>query len=73
MLLHIVQLVQYRHIGGDRVADMDTEHIEKDDSDTVRGTKGNPRRWVVKNYVSHVDEVHMTRPVGFIAAKNRVG
>jgi len=54
--------------GGDRVADMDTEHVEKDGSDAARGTKGNPRRWVVKNHVSHVDEVHMTQPVGFITA-----
>ena len=42
--------------GGYRVADMDTEHVEKDSSDAVRGTKGNLRRWVVKKHVSHVDE-----------------
>jgi len=58
---------------GDRVADMDSEHVEKDGSDVARGTKGNPRRWVVKKYVSRVDEVHMTQLVGFIAAKKRVG
>jgi len=29
---------------GGRVADMDTEHIEKDDSDAVRESKENPRR-----------------------------
>ena len=51
---------------------MDTEHVGKDDSDVARGTKGNSRRWVEKKYVSHVDEVHMARPVGFIAAKKRV-
>ena len=28
--------------GGDRLADMDTEPVEKVDSDAVRGTKGNP-------------------------------
>ena len=60
-------------LGGDRVVDMDTEHIEKDGSDTIKGTKGNPQRWVVKKHVSHVDEVHMTRLVGFVAAKKRVG
>jgi len=27
-------------LGGDRVADMDTEHVEKDSSDAVKGTKG---------------------------------
>jgi len=59
--------------GGDRVADMDTKHVEKDDSDAARRTKGNPRKWVVKKHVSHVDEVHMTRPVGFVTAKKRVG
>jgi len=59
--------------GGDRVGDMDTEHVEKDGSNVVKGTKGNPRRWVVKKHVSHVDEIHMTRPVGFVAAKKRVG
>jgi len=60
--------------GGDRVANMDTEHVEKDGSDADRGTKGNPRRWVVKKYVSHVDEVHMTQSVRVvIAAKKRVG
>ena len=59
--------------GGDRAANMDTEHVEKDGSDAVRGTKGNPRRWVVKKHVSHVNEVHMTRPVGFFAAKKTVG
>ena len=31
-------------LGGDRAADMDTEHVEKDGSDAVRGTKGNSRR-----------------------------
>jgi len=59
--------------GRDRVVDMNTEHVEKDGSDAVRGTKGNPRRWVVKKHVSHVDDVHMTQPVGFVAAKKRVG
>ena len=59
--------------GGDRVANMDTEHVETDGSDAARGTKGNPRRWNVKKHVSHVDEVHMTRTVGFIAATKRVG
>ena len=59
--------------GGDRVADMDTEHVEKDGSDAVRGTKGNPRRWVIKKHVSHVGEVHMTRPIEFVVAKRRVG
>jgi len=58
---------------GDRVADMDTEHVEKDGSDVARGTKGNPRWWIVKKHVSHVDEVHMTRPIRFVAAKKRVG
>jgi len=28
--------------GGDRVGDIDTEHVEKDGSNVVRGTKGNP-------------------------------
>ena len=28
--------------GGNQVADMDTEHVEKDGSDAARGTKGNP-------------------------------
>ena len=51
---------------------MDTEHVEKDGSDAVRGTKGNSRG-VEKKYVSHVDEVHMTRPVEFIVIKKRVG
>ena len=59
--------------GGDRVADMNTEHVEKDSSNTTRRTKGNPQRWSVKKHVSHVDEVHMTWPVGFIARKKRVG
>jgi len=54
---------------GDRVADMNTEHVEKDSLDAAKGTKGNPQRWVVKKHVSHVDEVYMTRPVRFIAAK----
>ena len=27
---------------GDRVVDMDNEHVEKDGSDAVRGTKRNP-------------------------------
>ena len=51
MLLHIVQLVQLSSEilyvvtpSGDRVADMDTEHVEKDGSDAARGTKENPRR-----------------------------
>ena len=52
---------------------MDTETVEKDGSDVARATKGNPRRWLVKKHVFHVDEVHMTRPVGFVAAKKRVG
>ena len=56
--------------GGDRVAD---KHVEKEGSDTTRGTKGNPRRWVVKKHASYVDKVHMTRPVVFITAKKRVG
>ena len=51
---------------------MDTEHVEKDGSDSTRETKGNTQRWVVKKHVSHVDEVHMTQPVGFVAAKKRV-
>ena len=59
--------------GRDRVDDMDTEHVEKNDSDAARGTKGNRRMWVVKKHVSHVDEVHMTRPVRFITARKRVG
>ena len=49
------------------------EHVEKDGSDAGRGIKGNPQRWVVKKHISHVDEDHMTRPVGFITAKKRVG
>ena len=28
--------------GGDRVGDVDTEHVKKDGSDVARGTKGNP-------------------------------
>ena len=49
MLLHIVLLVQYQISSvvtpsEDRVADLDTEHVEKDGSDAVGGTKGNPRR-----------------------------
>ena len=59
--------------GGDRVANMDIEHVEKDGSVAARGTKGNLRRWVVKKHVSHIDEVHMTRLVGFVATKKRVG
>jgi len=39
-------------LGGDRVADMDTDHVEKDGSDAARGTKRNPRRWVIKKHVS---------------------
>ena len=58
--------------GGDRVADMDIEHVEKDGSDADRGTKGNLRRWIVKKHGSYVDKVHMTWPVWFIAAKKRV-
>jgi len=42
---------------GDRVANIDTEHFEKDGSDVARGTKRNPRRWVVKKHVPYVDEV----------------
>ena len=52
---------------------MDTEYVEKDGSDVARGTKGNPRRCVVKKHIPHVDKVHMTWPVGFVAAKKRVG
>ena len=59
--------------GGDRVADMDTRHVEKDGSDATKETKGNLRRWVIKKHVSHVDEVHMTQPVRFVAAKKIVG
>ena len=51
MIFHIIQLVQYLSgipsivtPGGDRGADMDTEHVEKDGSDVARGTKENPRR-----------------------------
>jgi len=51
-------------LGGDRVADMNTEHVEKDDSDAARVTKENPQRWVVKKHASYVNEVHMTRSVG---------
>ena len=58
---------------GDRVADMETEHVEKDGSKAARETKRNPLRWVEKKRVSYIDEVHMTRPVGFVAAKKRVG
>ena len=43
---------------------MDTDHIKKDGSDAVRGTKGNLQRWVIKKHVSHVDEVHMLGQVG---------
>jgi len=54
--------------GEDQVADMNTEHVEKDGSDAVRGTKRNPRRWVVKKHVSHVDEIQMyDQPVGEFA------
>jgi len=59
--------------GRDRVADMDNEHIENNSSDATRGIKRNPRRWVVKKHVSHIDEVHMTQPVEFVAAKKKVG
>jgi len=58
--------------GGDRVANMDTEHVEKDGSVAARGIKGNLQRWVVNKHVTHVDKVHMTQPVGFIAAKKGV-
>ena len=58
--------------GGDRVANMDTEHVEKDGSDAARGTKENPRRWVIKIHASHVDEVHITRLVGFVAARREL-
>ena len=57
-------------LGGDRVVEIDTEHVKKDGSDASRGTKGTPRRWVV---ISHVDEVHMTRPIGLVVEKKRVG
>jgi len=30
--------------GGDPIADMDTEHVEKDDSDVAEGIKENPGR-----------------------------
>ena len=40
----------------DRLADMDTEHIEKAVSVAARGTKRNPRKWVIKKYGSQVDE-----------------
>ena len=33
---------------GDRVADMDAEHVEKIISIVSRGTKRNSRKWVVK-------------------------
>ena len=59
--------------GGDRIADMDTEHVEKDSLDAAKGTKRNPQRWVVKKHVSHVDEVYMTRPVGVVTAEKRIG
>jgi len=59
--------------GGDRVAVMNTEHVEKVDSVAVRGTKGNPRKWVVKKYRPQVDEIHMTQSIGFVAAKKKVG
>ena len=35
-------------LGGDRVVDMDTNYVEKDDSNAARGTKGNTRRSIVK-------------------------
>ena len=43
-------------LGGDRVVDMDIKQVEKGGSDAARGTKGNPRRWIVKKHIYHVDE-----------------
>ena len=65
MLLHIVQLVHYCLI-------WNTEHVEKDGSDAARGTKGNPRRRVVKKHVTHVEEVHMTQPILFLQRRKLV-
>jgi len=49
MLLHIVQFGSVSSgissvvtPGEDRVADIDTEHVEKGGSYAARGTKGNP-------------------------------
>ena len=49
---------------------MDTEHSDKVGSVAARGTKENPRKWVVKKHESQVDEVHMTQFIGFVVAKN---
>jgi len=57
---------------GDRIADMNTEHIEKDGLNAARETKVNSRRWIIMTHISHVDEVHMTRPLGFIATMSSV-
>ena len=57
----------------DRVVDMDTEDVEKVNSVAVRGTKGNSRKWVVKKHGSQVVEIHMTQPIGFVAAKKKIG
>ena len=58
--------------GRDRVADMDIEHVEKDGSDATKGTNGNPRRWVVKKHVSHVDEVHKLSQLGSLLRKREL-
>jgi len=57
---------------GDRVADMDIEHVEKDGSYAVKVTKGNSRRWVIKKHVSHVYEVHMLSQLGSLLQKREL-
>ena len=42
---------------GDRVADMDTKHIEKIVLVVAKGTKRNLRKWVVKKHGSQVGEL----------------
>ena len=37
--------------GGDRVGDMNTEHVEKDSSDIARGTEENSRMWIAEKHV----------------------
>jgi len=67
--------------GGDRVAILDTEHV---DLITTKRTKKNPQKWVIKKCGSQVgelehlksktiilyddrdDKIHMTQPVGFV-------
>jgi len=58
---------------GDQVVNMDIEHVRKVGSGAAIGAKGNPRRCVVKEPGSQVNEAHMTQSIGFDAPKKTVG